>query len=452
MWILVIFGTIFESICEGNWIYLFFQLNIKLMYRYIYLLFVVCLSAVYTLNGQSLMTKSDNELLARIAQIDTATVKLRNNRLFPVVNQGDLNIYGYNEEDVPVFSDSAYAYRLSLLETEVPLEYNEYVKSYIDLYAFRRRKLVSKVLAQSRHYFPVFEEIFDRENIPLEMKYLAVIESALNQNAVSPVGATGMWQFMAPTGRIFGLRTDHALDERRDLIRSTEAAVKYFKNSYKIYGDWLLVIASYNCGPGNVNKAIKRSGGKRNFWEIMPYLPRETRGYVPAFIAAAYVVNYASEHNIYPADIEINPYLDTILVDNRMSIEQLALGLQVSPSALKAWNPSFKKGYIPFSPNKVVLNLPYHHLVKLVELTNDSAYNESSQQALAQLSNEINEARSSSGIKTKLRHKVKAGENLAQLAQKYDVSIAQIKKWNRGKIKHNRINKGQTILIKTEKA
>jgi len=171
MWILVIFGTIFESICEGNWIYLFFKLDIKLMYRYIYLLFVVCLSVVYTLNGQSLMTKSDNELSARIAQIDTATVKLRNNRLFPVVNQGDLNIYGYNEEDVPVFSDSAYAYRLSLLETEVPLEYNEYVKSYIDLYAFRRRKLVSKVLAQSRHYFPVFEEIFDRENIPLEMKY-----------------------------------------------------------------------------------------------------------------------------------------------------------------------------------------------------------------------------------------------------------------------------------------
>jgi membrane-bound lytic murein transglycosylase D len=152
------------------------------------------------------MTKSENELLARIAQIDSATVKLRNNKLFPIASQGDLNIYGYNEEDVPLFSDSAYAYRLSLLETEVPLDYNEHVKSYIDLYAFRRRKLVSKVLAQSRHYFPVFEEIFDRENIPLEMKYLAVIESALNQNAVSPVGATGMWQFMAPTGRIFGLR------------------------------------------------------------------------------------------------------------------------------------------------------------------------------------------------------------------------------------------------------
>lgn len=422
------------------------------MFRYIIYLFFVCLSVVYTVNGQGLIVKSETELRAKIAQIDSATIRLRNNRLFPETNQGDLNIYGYNEEDVPVFSDSAYAYRLSLLETEVPLDYNEHVKYYIDLYAFRRRKLVSKVLAQSRHYFPVFEEIFDRENIPLEMKYLAVIESALNQNAVSPVGATGMWQFMAPTGRIFGLRTDHALDERRDLIRSTEAAVKYFKNSYKIYGDWLLVIASYNCGPGNVNKAIKRSGGKRSFWEIMPYLPRETRGYVPAFIAAAYVLNYASEHNLYPADMEINPYLDTILVDNRMSIEQLAIGLQVSPSELKAWNPSFKKGYIPFSPNKVVLNLPYHHLVKLVELTNDSAYNESSQQALAQLNKEIDESKYANNGSNKLRHRVRAGENLAQLAQKYDVSIAQIKKWNKGKIKHNRLNKGQTIVIKTDRA
>lgn len=409
------------------------------------------MSSVATLKGQGLLAKSDNELRFRIAQIDSATVKLRNNKLFPVYNQGDLNIYGYNEEDVPVFSDSAYAYRLSLLETEVPLDYNEYVKSYIDLYAFRRRKLVGKVLAQSRHYFPVFEEIFDREHIPLEMKYLAVIESALNQNAVSPVGATGMWQFMAPTGRIFGLRTDNAIDERRDLIRSTEAAVKYFKNSYKIYGDWLLVIASYNCGPGNVNKAIKRSGGKRNFWEIMPYLPRETRGYVPAFIAAAYVLNYAAEHNLYPADTEINPFLDTIMVDNRMSIEQLAIGLQVSPSELKAWNPSFKKGYIPFSPNKVVLNLPYHHVVKLVDLTNDSTFNESSQQALAQLNNEIIEPATVSKT-SKLRHKVRAGENLAQLAKKYDVSIAEIKKWNRGKIRHNRLHKGQTIVIKTDRA
>jgi membrane-bound lytic murein transglycosylase D len=395
------------------------------------------------IQAQSLFEGPNAETRYRIAQIDSNTLKLRS-KMYPSVYQGDLNIYGYNNGDVPVFTDSAYAYRLSLLETEIPLEYNKHVRSYIDLYAVRKRKLVSKVLATSKYYFPIFEEVFDRENIPLEMKYLAVIESALNQNAVSPVGATGMWQFMAPTGRIYGLRTDNSIDERRDIIRSTEAAVKYFKNSYRIYGDWLLVIASYNCGPGNVNKAIRRSGGKRTFWEIMPYLPKETRGYVPAFIAATYVMNYAAEHNLYPTEEEMYYHMDTVMVDNKVSIEQLALALNVTPSEIKAWNPSLKRGYIPFSNNKVVLSLPYAHVVKVAELNNDTNFRNQSTEALTALNKQIESDRRAVG---KINYKVKSGESLSKIAKKHDVSLADLKKWNKGKIRNNKVSKGQKLVI-----
>lgn len=395
------------------------------------------------IQAQSLFEGPNAETRYRIAQIDSNTLKLRS-KMYPSVYQGDLNIYGYNNGDVPVFTDSAYAYRLSLLETEIPLEYNKHVRSYIDLYAVRKRKLVSKVLATSKYYFPIFEEVFDRENIPLEMKYLAVIESALNQNAVSPVGATGMWQFMAPTGRIYGLRTDNSIDERRDIIRSTEAAVKYFKNSYRIYGDWLLVIASYNCGPGNVNKAIRRSGGKRTFWEIMPFLPKETRGYVPAFIAATYVMNYAAEHNLYPTEEEMYYHMDTVMVDNKVSIEQLALALNVTPSEIKAWNPSLKRGYIPFSNNKVVLSLPYAHAVKVAELNNDTNFRNQSTEALTALNKQIESDKRAVG---KINYKVKSGESLSKIAKKHDVSLADLKKWNKGKIRNNKVSKGQKLVI-----
>lgn len=395
--------------------------------------------------AQVLQDGSDPETMVKIAQMDSSIFKLKNKLYPPIAEPGDLNIYGYNEQDIPVFSDSAYAYRLSLLETEIPLQYNQHVRTFIDFYANRRRKLVSRVLTTSRYYFPIFEEVFDREGIPMEMKYLAVIESALNQNAVSHVGATGMWQFMAPTGRIYGLRTDHSIDERRDIIRSTEAAVRYFKNSYRIYKDWLLVIASYNCGPGNVNKAIRRSGGKRTFWEIMPYLPRETRGYVPAFIAAAYVMNYAAEHNIYPEQQDIPQLMDTVLVDNQMSIEQLAVSLQVSPAEIRQWNPALKKGYIPFSTNKVVLNLPYHLALKAAELNSDSEFRNRSTQALMAINQSNTPEKVSSARAT--TYVVRKGDNLSSIARKHQVTVPELKKVNKGKIKGNRVNKGSRLTI-----
>jgi membrane-bound lytic murein transglycosylase D len=417
------------------------------MFRLLALISVLLLGGL--LKAQPLATGvalSANELA--IAKIDSATLKLRN-KLYNFVDPGELNIYGFNQGEIPVYSDSVIALRLSLLETEIPLEYNQQVRSYIDLYANRRRALMSKMLTASQFYFPIFEEVFDRENVPMEFKYLAVIESALNQKAISPVGAAGLWQFMPATGRIYGLRTDQMLDDRKDLIKSTEAAVKYFKNSYALYNDWLLVIASYNCGPGNVNKAIKRSGGKRNIWEIMPYLPKETRGYVPAFIAAAYVMNYASEHNIYPAENQMYMHMDTVIVDNRMSIQKLALALNTTPEEIKQLNPSLRKGVIPFSANGVVLTLPYHQAVKVAALRADTSYQAKVNEQWVALSSQQKQTYTAP---EKVVYKVKPGDNLAKIAKKHDVSVAELKKWNKKTIKGNKVNKGQKITIYPNRA
>jgi len=391
----------------------------------------------------SIISKNEPEL--RLAEIDSNTIKLRN-RLYSNVDAGDLNIYGFEENDVPIYADSVIKYRLSLLESEIPLDLNDEVIPFINLYSVRKRALVSKVLTLSKFYFPIFEEIFDREKIPMEMKYLAVIESALNQNAVSRVGATGLWQFMAPTGKMYGLKVNPTLDERREIIRSTEAAVKYFKDSYRIYGDWLLVIASYNCGPGNVNKAINRSGGLRNFWQIMPYLPRETRSYVPAFIAATYVFNYASEHNIYPADIAVSRNLDTVMVDNRFSLSQLSKALDLPVEDIILLNPSLRRGYIPFSNEKIVLTLPYQYAVKFAQL-DYSSYVEEDRHLIAAVEESRVYAKKHGNSSKRITYTVKRGDLLGNIARKHNVSVAEIMNWNRKINKSHKIMPGQKLLI-----
>ena len=397
--------------------------------------------ATNSISAQTVL--SDNTLF--LASIDSNTVKLRN-KLFPIVWQGDLNIYGFEENEVPVYSNEDIKTRLSLLETEIPLDYNDQVRPYIDLYTVRKRKLLAKVLTLSKLYFPTIEEIFDREGIPLEMKYLAVIESALNHAATSPVGAAGMWQFMAPTGNMYGLKTTSNLDERRDFIKSTEASVMYFKNSYRVYGDWLLVIASYNCGMGNVNKAIRKSGGKRSFWEIMPYLPRETRGYVPAFIAATYAMNYASEHNIYPTELDLNYHTDTVQVDNRYSLEQLSMALDISVAEIKLLNPSLRRGYIPFTANKVSLTLPYNKIIKFASVNNIENLNLADEQLMALANSKPKVSKDTD----KIFYRVRKGDLLASIANEYNVTVKQLKKWNR--IKGAKIKKGQRLKIFTNKA
>ncbi|MDP3930141.1 MAG: transglycosylase SLT domain-containing protein [Bacteroidota bacterium] len=411
------------------------------------ILFYVILFSIFAATAQPLTQGFGSEYQIKLAKIDSNTLLLRN-KLYPKTDAGSLNVYGFEPNEIPVYSDSTYALRLSLLEMEIPMEYNQQVRAYIDLYANRRRNLISKVLSTSKLYFPIFEEVFDRENVPMEFKYLAVIESALNQRAISPVGAAGLWQFMSPTGRMYGLKTDNYIDDRKDIIKSTEAAVKYFKNSYHLYNDWLLVIASYNCGPGNVNKAIRRAGGSKNIWQIMPYLPKETRGYVPAFIAAAYVMNYASEHNIYPAEEEPYFHLDTVMVDNKMSIEKLALALGTSAEEIKQYNPSLKRGVIPFNTEGTVLTLPYHHAVKVASLRHDTSFNNKLDENLLAMNRNVQNMQHPD----KVIYKVKSGDYLAKIAKKYDVSVAELKKWNKGIIKGNKVSKGQKIKIYPNRA
>lgn len=204
------------------------------------------------------------------------------------------NTEKHTPKEIPTYKPTTIGRRLYELPTTIPMDYNSYVKRYIDVYTKQRRDQTAKMLGLTRVYFPIFEEHLDRMEMPIELKYLPVVESALNPHARSRVGATGLWQFMLSTGRLYGLNVNSYVDERKDPYKSTEAALRYLKRSYEEFGDWLLAIASYNCGPGNVRKAIRRSGGKRTFWEIRPYLPRETRGYVPAFIAVNYAFNYAS--------------------------------------------------------------------------------------------------------------------------------------------------------------
>ncbi|MCU0423209.1 MAG: transglycosylase SLT domain-containing protein [Bacteroidia bacterium] len=381
--------------------------------------------------------------------VDTHTLKLYG-KLYPQIEQGDLNIYGFEENDVPMYADSVVAYRLSLLESEIPLEYNEYVKPYVNLYTVRKRNLSSKILAWSKYYFPMFEEALDRANMPVELKYLAVIESALNPKATSPVGAAGMWQFMAPTGRMYGLKTNAYYDERRDVIKSTEAAIKYLANSYRIYGDWLLVIASYNCGPGNVNKAIRKAGGVKNFWAIQRFLPAETRGYVPAFIAAAYMMNYASEHNLYPStEIEIPFHTDTIHVDATYNLTMLAAKLNISIDELIAFNPALRKGILPYGNNKITLTVPYHTAMIFAELNNETFIRTSNDEVLA-MNAQIREEQKMVAKRTvkpvAKNYVVKSGDTLQRIAQKNQVSVNELKKWN--KIRGNQIKRGQKLVIR----
>jgi membrane-bound lytic murein transglycosylase D len=380
-----------------------------------------------------------------LASLDSNTLKWRN-RLYPAIPKGDLNIYGFEETDVPIYADSVYALRLALLESEIPLEYNEYVRPYIDLYTVRRRKLSSKIMAWSKYYFPIFEEALDREKMPMELKYLAVIESALNPNAVSPVGAAGMWQFMAPTGKMYGLKTSAHYDERRDVVKSTDAAIKYLRNSYRIYGDWLLVIASYNCGPGNVNKAIKRAGGVKNFWAIQQYLPRETRGYVPAFIAATYMMSYASEHNIYASEGEdVYRHMDTVMVDNSYSLNQLAVKLGMSVEDLKTYNPALRRGVIPLTAQKIPLTLPYDKAIAFTAASQDTEFKERMNNEVIALNRQLEKETRAEAKGKSLVYKVKKGDLLATIAKKHNVTVKQIKQWN--SIPGNKIVAGQKLKI-----
>jgi membrane-bound lytic murein transglycosylase D len=349
--------------------------------------------------------------------------------------------------------------RLAEMNAKSPfrIEYNQSLENIIKSYLKYRKRSFERLMAISEYYFPLFEEAFAKENVPLEIKYLAVVESALNPKAVSGMGATGLWQFMYQTGKQYNLKIDSYIDERSDPLKSSAAAAKYMSNMYSIFGDWELVLASYNSGPGNVSKAIRRSGGKQNYWNIRKYLPRETRGYVPAFLATMYLYEYHNEHGIKP-DRAIVQYFstDTIMIKKQMSFKQISDLLEVPVLQLQILNPSYKLDVIPFyGDENHYLRLPKEKIA--VFASNEDKIYAYVQNELdlrenpfrkhrTRVSKEIINSNIQRVTHTKTKfYKIKRGDNLGAIAIKYDVNISDIKKWN--KLRSNTIGYGKSLKI-----
>ena len=271
----------------------------------------------------------------------------------------------------PSYPTEVFIERLSRMPTVMEMAHNNIVQNFIDRYCNRLRGTVAYILGASNFYMPIFEEALEAYQIPLELKYLPVIESALNPRAVSRVGATGLWQFMLATGKQYNLKINSLVDERRDPIKASYAAAHLLSDLYKVFGDWNLVIAAYNCGPGNVSKAIQRSGGSKDYWHIYPYLPRETRGYVPAFIAANYMMTYYSLHNICPMSSRLPAQTDTIMVHRRLHLEQVSKVLDIDIEMLRALNPMYRHDIIPGDTEPYALRLPQADVNRFIEMEND---------------------------------------------------------------------------------
>jgi membrane-bound lytic murein transglycosylase D len=325
-------------------------------------------------------------------------------------------------DSIPDFDENTYRNRIAKLDAQTPFDlvYNEDVRQFIRLYLIRKRGSVSRMLGISQLYYPIFEEVFDRYNLPLELKHLAVIESALIPFAKSRAGAMGLWQFMYPTGKLCGLKINSYTDERCDPYKSTIAAAEYLKQLYDIFKDWQMVLAAYNAGPGTISRAIRRSGGKKTYWEIRPYLPRETQFYVPAFIAANYVMNYASEHNVFPEIPNKNYFeVDTVIVKYPMSFQQISEILDVTTDEIRYFNPQYRKNMIP--EGGYSLCLPKEKIRIFV----------SNEQEIYAKINAQNQFNGNVAVKEIRKvHVVKKGEKLNTIAKLYGVSVSDIKNWN----------------------
>lgn len=403
-----------------------------------------------------LICQDDPQML----EIDRMLVSSYLNHFCFSTNQEVLNAYGYAQDQVPTFSPDLVASRLKTLDKDTPFDliYNNTVQGFIDLYSVRRRDITSKVLGMSQLYFPMFEEHLAKYDIPLEMKYLAVVESALNPSIISHAGAGGLWQFMVSTGKMYGLNVTSYQDERYDPYKATDAACRYLKSLYDLYDDWELALAAYNSGPGNVNKAIRRSGGKKDFWSIKPFLPKETQGYVPAFIAVNYVMNFASEYNIYPIKPLITFFeTDTVHVSKRVNFNSLSKIINVPVEDLTLLNATYKLKEIPDNGEQHYLILPTDK-IGLFLANEELVYTQSTEKIydsgpVASVSNSGTSASTAANGKVIWEegwksHKVRGGESLGIIANKYHVSVAELKKWN--KIKGSVIHPGQKLKIRTQ--
>ena len=348
--------------------------------------------------------------------------------------------------------DSVYLARLDSLNSAIRLSYNDIVRNYIELYAVKGRVQSGALLGLADYYFPIFEEILAREGMPLELKYLPVIESALNPRAFSRAGACGLWQFMYATAKMYGLEITSFVDERRDPVKSSEAAARYLKDLYDIYEDWILVIAAYNCGPGNVNKAIRRSGGKKNYWDIYYLLPRETRGYVPAFIGAMYLFNYYDKHNIAVVGNELPSLCDTIMVSDALHFDQVTSLLDISVEQLRDLNPQYRADLVPAGFGKTYpLRMPYNHVAEFIDRQDTifayrrSAYFDESDRTADPRARFKKHAHVAPANRAKLVYTVREGDVIGGIAMKFGVRLNDLKYWNG--MTRNLIRVGQKLVV-----
>ena len=361
-----------------------------------------------------------------------------------------------------VTSDEELIHRLQSIPTVIEMPFNSVVRNYIDMYTGKKRGLVESMLGMSLYYMPIFEQAIEKEGIPIELKYLPVIESAMNPDAVSRAGAVGLWQIMLPTARGLGLEINTLVDERRDPVRSSEAAARYLRELYDIYKDWSLAIAAYNCGPGNVNKALRRAGddARKDFWAIYPYLPRETRGYVPCFIAATYVMNYYNKHNISPALAKKPIVTDSVHVSRRVHFQQIADILKLPVEQLQVLNPQYRKQEIPGTPERpwpLVLpaNQTYAYIMSEDAIAAHNADLYARRDVVepatgmearpATVDGQEGEWVVTEDVKW---HKVRRNETMASIAKRYGVSLKSLKRWN-GNIRKPR--RGQSVKIVSTK-
>lgn len=342
------------------------------------------------------------------------------------------------ESNVP---DEVYMERIRSINSFITLPYNDIVKNYIILYSEKMPTKMGNILGLCRYYMPIFEETLNRYNMPEELKAMAVIESALNPTAVSRAGAKGMWQFMYSTAKSYGLHIDSFVDERFDPVKSADAAARYLQDAYEIFGDWNLAIASYNCGAGNVNKAIRRSGGSRAFWDIYPYLPRETRGYVPAFVGALYAMTYYKEHGIKPEAIELPAHIDTFKISKMLHLKQVSHFTGASLEELKNLNPQYSHDIIPGNDKEYILRLPYTYSNAFID-NEDSLYIYNA----AEFFNPVTLKKiKDGGDGERIVYRVKSGDYLGRIASRHRCTVAQIKRWNN--LTSNNIRVGQKLVI-----
>ena len=342
------------------------------------------------------------------------------------------------ESNVP---DEVYIERLKKMNSFISLPYNDIVKNYIILYSEKMPTKMAHMLGLCQYYMPIFDETFNKHDLPEELKAMAIIESAMNPLAVSRAGAKGMWQFMYATAKMYGLHIDSFVDERMDPFKAADAAARYLQDAYEIFGDWNLAIASYNCGAGNVNKAIRRSGGKRAFWDIWPYLPRETRGYVPAFVGALYAMTYYKEHGIKPEAVEMPIHVDTFKINKQLHLKQVAELTGAPLEELKNLNPQYRHDIIPGNSREYILRLPYTYTNAFIE-HEDSVY-----------THKYDEFFNPTTIKKiqdgadgeRIVYVVKNGDYLGRIASRNRCTVAQIKRWNG--LKSNNIRVGQRLVI-----